>query len=409
MPTIFSQDTTSADLNESGEPTSFNCGAFSVTIGQTVWYRFQFGGSGSVGVQIDTLGSSFDTVLAVYTGSAVNSLSPVACNDDDSAEGVLQSFLTFNAQAGVTYYVQVGGFGSNAGHAVVTFNVRPSNDDLAAAQDICIPGSCYLPTTWFNSSTAGATTESSEVTSCSGHPFGRTVWYTFAYPINSPITVTTVGSTFDTVVSVYSGPASGATPASLSPVGCNDDANGTLLSSITFSAVAGQRYYVQIGGYAPGAPLPPRAGVAIVNFTPNPPTNDAFASAPLVSSFPATFAIYTVAATNEAGEPLSPTCTLGTSTFTSATGHTAWYRVSSSITRAVTVDTSIAPGSNFDTVVAVYSGASLGALTPVACSDDISSSDRRSLVTFQAQAGQTYYVQIGGFAGRAGSLFVQFR
>ena len=56
---------------------------------------------------IDTLGSNFDTVLAVYTGNALNNLVMVGCDDD--AAGGRQSRVTFTATAGTTYRVQVGG------------------------------------------------------------------------------------------------------------------------------------------------------------------------------------------------------------------------------------------------------------------------------------------------------------
>jgi hypothetical protein len=59
---------------------------------------------------MDTLGSSFDTVLAVYTGAVVSNLALVAANDDVTP-GTLQSRVAFSAVAGVAYQIAVDGYG----------------------------------------------------------------------------------------------------------------------------------------------------------------------------------------------------------------------------------------------------------------------------------------------------------
>jgi hypothetical protein len=68
----------------------------------------------------------------------------------------------------------------------------------------------------------------------------------------------------------------------------------------------------------------------------------------------------------------------------------------------VTVDTA---GSNFDTIVGVYTG-SPGSLTQVGCVDDVFDPDfsLQARITVDTVAGETYYVQAGGFAGSAGRL-----
>ena len=50
--------------------------------------------------------SDFDTLLGVYTGSAVNALTEIASNDDN---GGPQSKVQFSAVAGTTYYIAVDG------------------------------------------------------------------------------------------------------------------------------------------------------------------------------------------------------------------------------------------------------------------------------------------------------------
>ncbi|MGB3650365.1 MAG: DUF4347 domain-containing protein [Rivularia sp. (in: cyanobacteria)] len=69
-------------------------------------------------VTINTNGSNFDTVLAVFTGNALNTLNLVGSNDD-GGDG-FQSLLTFDAEAGTTYQIAVGGFNSRSGN--ITLN-----------------------------------------------------------------------------------------------------------------------------------------------------------------------------------------------------------------------------------------------------------------------------------------------
>ena len=72
---------------EAGEPNHYSSG------GGSVWWTWTAPASGTV--TIDTIGSNFDTLLGVYTGTVVNNLIQVA-QDDDSG-GSLKSRVTFVA------------------------------------------------------------------------------------------------------------------------------------------------------------------------------------------------------------------------------------------------------------------------------------------------------------------------
>jgi hypothetical protein len=65
--------------------------------------------------RVSTDGSSVDTLLAVYTGTSVGSLSTVAFNDEDGAVGVDTSAVAFDAVGGTTYWIAVDGFGAATG------------------------------------------------------------------------------------------------------------------------------------------------------------------------------------------------------------------------------------------------------------------------------------------------------
>lgn len=76
--------------------------------GASIWLRWTAPASGSV--TLSTAGSTFDTVLGVYTGAAVGSLTEVVAPSDDVSATDLTSRLTFNATAGQTYLIAVDGF-----------------------------------------------------------------------------------------------------------------------------------------------------------------------------------------------------------------------------------------------------------------------------------------------------------
>ena len=63
-------------------------------------------------LRLDTFGSDFDTLLAVYTGSSVSNLTAVAANDDANGDTILSS-LAFTVTNGVTYHIAVDGYGTN--------------------------------------------------------------------------------------------------------------------------------------------------------------------------------------------------------------------------------------------------------------------------------------------------------
>ena len=104
----------SPEFEEPFECLTFDEGGevFELPVGHTVWYRIV--GTGE-SVTIDTAGSDYDTVIAVYTADGSGGFDPVpdACVDDvplDPVGRTLQAAVTFDTVAGTTYYVQIGGF-----------------------------------------------------------------------------------------------------------------------------------------------------------------------------------------------------------------------------------------------------------------------------------------------------------
>ena len=106
---------------ESGEPNhAGNVG------GKSVWYRWQAPGTGTV--TITTAGSNFDTILGVYTGTSVSSLTLITSNDDDPNGGGLHSRVSFNSTSGTTYRIAVDGFNGASGNITLNWSlVAPPN------------------------------------------------------------------------------------------------------------------------------------------------------------------------------------------------------------------------------------------------------------------------------------------
>lgn len=75
-----------------------------------IWYKFTAASNGLV--VFDTVGSGFDTVLSVWTGSSLATLAQLVCNDDS---GSLQSRAPLGVEAGTTYYIRLSGYFGNSG------------------------------------------------------------------------------------------------------------------------------------------------------------------------------------------------------------------------------------------------------------------------------------------------------
>ncbi|MGE4618431.1 MAG: pre-peptidase C-terminal domain-containing protein, partial [Planctomycetota bacterium] len=78
-----------------------------------IWYRFSAPANGQV--EISTCNTvDYDSRIAVYLGTNGDAANAVACNDDGIGCANFSSLVTFQATAGSTYTVRVGGF--NAGN-----------------------------------------------------------------------------------------------------------------------------------------------------------------------------------------------------------------------------------------------------------------------------------------------------
>jgi subtilisin family serine protease len=219
---------------ETGEPAhAGNSG------GKSVWWTWTAPISGSV--TISTLGSDFDTLLAIYTGSAVSALSVVAANDNQGF--FLFSSVSFTATTGTAYQIAVDGFGGASGTVQLSLkmSVPPANDTFANR----------LPLSGPSVTTAGnndnGTKEPGEPLHA-GNTGGKSVWWTWTATSAGPVRVATTGSAFDTTLGVYTGTSVGV----LTLIAGDDDSGGWPASAVTFAAVAGTSYQIAVDGFDDG-------------------------------------------------------------------------------------------------------------------------------------------------------------
>lgn len=195
--------------------------------GASIWFRWTAPVDGETTIQ--TCGSDFDTLLAAYTGDAVDALTEVASNDDACVFG---SSISFTAEEGETYRIVIDGNEGETGLFDLQLRLAPPNDDFADA--VVVSGEEGS----VDGTNDGASVEALEPGSVSG-----SVWYRWTAPTTGPAAFKTCGTPFDTAIVVYTGSALG----SLTFVTYNDDDCG-LASIARFEATAGTTYNVAVGG-----------------------------------------------------------------------------------------------------------------------------------------------------------------
>lgn len=362
---------------EAGEPAHGG-----VTAATTLWWSYTPTTNGSL--VFSTVGSVYDTTLAVYTGSAMNALTLVAQNDDASAQ-TTASRVQFSVTAGTTYRIAVGGKNGASGFTKLNVSLPPANDDFANAT--LVSGLPVIAT----GSLVNATKEPGEPAHA-GNAGGASVWWKWVAPSSGSVSIGTSGSPVDTLLAVYTGTAVNA----LAVVAQSDDRWDRSSSLVTFNAVSGQTYYIAVDG-KDGATGSIKLTISA------PPANDNFASATPLSGLFLTANGTLNNATREVGEPQHAGVTGGSS---------IWYRWTAPATQSIQLHTANSPAWTYaggtvsaaDTILAVYTGSSVGALTEIASNDDFTLGRLDSFLTFTAIAGTTYYFAVDGYAGATGDI-----
>ena len=325
--------------------------------GKSVWYTWQPGQSGVA--TLSTAGSTFDTLLAVYQGTAVNSLTLIASDDDSGGTGT--SLLQFNAVAGQIYQIVIDGHGGESGDYLLTWSLvvapalpeiieqpvgltRPNGGNGALAVVATGPNLTFQ---WFkdgapvNSATAYTLNLASFSVSDVGHYFVR------------------ISTGLQTVDSVTVSVEMGTDPNAQSQDKFED----------LFGGAAGPG----------GSGLPHRSGFTSV-----------------AAGTLGTQVFSSVGSGTQSGEP---------ATGGASGGASRWFYLKPTSAGVMIIDTI---GSTFDTIMTVYTGPSLFSLSPVTSDDNSAPDGIRSRVRFDAVAGQQYYVVVDGVGGATGTVYLNY-
>lgn len=121
-------------------------------------------------------------------------------------------------------------------------DVQDSSGATTEATDPLLPASCI--TQFPNTANTG------------GHPNGdyNTIWYKFTPQFSAPLSIDTSGSSYDTVLSIWTG-----TQGSLTQVACNDDINPGIVTQSQLTSVpltASTTYYIMVSSFGPPDPNP---------------------------------------------------------------------------------------------------------------------------------------------------------
>lgn len=357
--------------------------------GKSIWFSYTPEPDASGTVVIDTCDSAtFDTLLAVYTGSALGTLTQVASNDDaPGCAGGTGSSVTFTASAGTTYRIALDGKNGASGETKLTFATLATNDSFANAIDVG-PNPRGFNSQW--GVNTRATKETGEPNH-EGNPGGRSLWYRFTPTESSRLSIEICElADAETLLAVYTGTSVG----SLTPVPDYGARGCGTADRIVIETTAGTTYWIAVDAKNGDG------GDFLLDFN-NPPGHDDFANARDLGSNPTTANTNTASASKEPGEPNHAG---------SAGLQSVWYQ----FTPTATAEMTIQMCGFFDSLLAVYTGSSLGSITPVVSNDDAvgcgdgTGAAGGSRVKFTAVAGTTYKIALDGKNGQAGFSRLEF-
>lgn len=330
------------------------------------WFSWKAPSSGVA--TFNTVGSTFDTVLTVFSGAAGNLVRIVS--DDDSG-GYFASQANFNATQGTTYLINVKGFGGSTGRIVVGFKLVPTTQlvPIIVAQ-----------------------------------PEHRTV--TPGAPATLTVQAQGTGLRFQWYKNGIAQPGEDFPQLLIPNAGLADIGN----------------YTVRISAGPTTAPLTVESTVASVQLgTENISAQDKFQNAPRVvggirpasfgeidllqtssnlvaHGFVGSLTFSTTGSSKEPGEPNHDDV---------AGGASEWITYQAPANGVLRVSTD---GSDFDTVLAVYSGSgtNFSSLKAEATDNNSGSDGQDSVVNLSVSLGTLYFIAVDGVKGASGRVNVRY-
>ncbi len=331
------------------------------TSDNTVWFEYQ--ATSATPILIETCGSSFDTVLAVYTGTSVGSLTPVVSNDDRGQTcngsvgdqgGAGGSAVRFTPVPQTFYKIAVAGFLTGQ-TGTIDLDLKqgpiPANDNFADATPL---SGSSVDASANNVSASKEVGEPSHASSSGG----ASIWYSWTAPAPGEYAVDTCGSSFNTVLAVYTGTEVDA----LTGVASNNNSStcgaGSAKSMVPLTATASNQVF-KIAVDSPSASLGvgPAVGSVELRIRKVGPPNDRFDDREELTGASDSFTGSNAGATLETGEPNH------SGQADSPAIRSTWFDWTPPSDGFVTF--SLCSGAPADSVLAVYLGTTVANLTPV--------------------------------------------
>ncbi len=124
-------------------------------------------------------------------------------------------------------------------HKTITATFKRAGDDFITA----------LPITGASATVYGTNvsfTKEPGEPNHAGNPGGKSIWWRWTAPASGPVSISTAGSAFTTLLAVYTGPTVSNLTCLASDI---NSTGGTNRSFVTFNATAGETYNIAVDGY----------------------------------------------------------------------------------------------------------------------------------------------------------------
>ena len=344
----------------------------------SVWFKWLAVSNGVATFR--TAGSTFETLLAAYEGNAVDA-SQLVDRDvyDDDEGGFHTSLITFNVAAGTTYHVAIDGAGGQSGEVVLSWNLDNSAADIPRLTEVPTSKTLFDGTPldmivgftapgpveqeWlFNGSLTGNRNRVMNFTSIRPQNVGK-------YTLRFRSATGKISSTLPIDLQISDDPYS-VDPRNIQALDkffeIRDIAEASRTNRLQRASMGRDRVPVS-------TPATGYRGTQIFN---------------------------TYGATKDPQEPVHCNV-LG--------GASEWFAYYATNNGTLHINTD---GSNFDTVVAVYTDPSfLGtyeSLVEMACDNNNGADQRDSAVRFSAASGTLYYIAIDGVNSSSGIAYLNY-
>ncbi|MFN5294670.1 MAG: hypothetical protein ACK5BL_04005, partial [Flavobacteriales bacterium] len=394
-------------------------------------------------IQVSTMSplTDFDTKLHVFSSNSINACGMMNCiGGNDDFGGTLQSQMTFVANPGLFYFIRVGGYLALSGNfelsidglcsvgctdaTACNYNSNALADDGSCEYCSCNPAcgctnvnACnYNPQATIDDGSCTSSLLvyiSSDTTICAG----ETVWlWSYASAYNGSYVWTANGVEISTTSEASATPTSN-TLFELTVTDANGCTGSDMAMVSVFACIAGCMD-ADACNFNPDATSQGNCDYSCLGCTNSEALNyDASATVDNGSC-------YFAGEGTTCDNPITLSCsegwytamTVGVANDNTTSGSNVcgsvstsgqrWYVYEATFSSTVTIST-ISSLTNYDTYLKVFTG-SCGNLSCVAFNDDIPGTNFQSQVVFEAQAGVTYFVRVGGFVSQQGTFGLTF-